>query len=178
MSATTTITRLENLVMKTFNQLTLAIVVSLAVALPSVKAEEMSNTMNGMGHGGHNMSGMDHGNMQMSAEDKKPEKKKTDMQQEDHSGHDMSGMDHGSMNMPATDQKGGNMNQMDHRSMQGMDHGASSTKNSGGMSGMDMGSMQGGRAPDDARDRQRDLTFCRQKTVCAWVMNTTSLRCG
>jgi copper resistance protein B len=40
---------------------------------------------------------------------------------------------------------------MDHGNMQGMDHGATPNKDSG-MSGMDMGSMQGGKAPPDARD--------------------------
>jgi len=40
---------------------------------------------------------------------------------------------------------------MDHGNMQGMDHGTTPNKDSG-MAGMDMGSMQGGKAPPDARD--------------------------
>ena len=84
------------------------------------------------------MPGMDHSKMghgdQKSADS--PKMKGMDHSQMDHS--QMKGMDHGSMK-PADPAK--KMEGMDHDSMQGMDHGS-----------MDMGSMQGGSAPPDARD--------------------------
>jgi len=60
----------------------------------------------------------------------------------------MTGMDHGTMQ----GMDHGNMQGMDHGNMQGMDHGTVSQSDPG-MSGMDnMGAMQGGSAPADARD--------------------------
>ena len=59
------------------------------------------------------------------------------------------GMDHSQMQGMDHSQMQG----MDHSQMQGMDHGAPNAGSDAGMSGAhDMGSMQGGKAPPDARD--------------------------
>jgi len=112
--------------MKSFMSKTIAIALFVVGAQSAWAQDEMQN-MPGMDHGA--MQGMEHDNMQIA-----PDKKKSQTQ--------MQNMDHGSMQG------------MDHGSMQGMDHGSMNmSSNSNNMDGMaDMGPMQGGKAPADARD--------------------------
>ncbi|UGB39535.1 copper resistance protein B [Frateuria soli] len=104
--------------------------------------------MQGMDHGA--MQGMDHGAMQGMDHDS--------MQGMDHGA--MQGMDHGAMRGMDHD----SMRGMDHGAMQGMDHGSMRETDHGSMrnmdhdptpgksTGMEMGPMQGGSPPADARD--------------------------
>jgi copper resistance protein B len=118
---------------------------------PSRDMSKMDHGSMDMGKGSMDMSKMDHGSMDMS-------KGSMDMSKMDHGSMDMSKgsmdmskMDHGSMDMG----KGSmDMSKMDHGSMDmgkgsmdmsKMDHGSMD------MGGMQMGKMQGGSAPADAR---------------------------
>ena len=101
--------------------------------------------MQGMDHG--DMKGMDHGDMKGMDQGGMKGMDHGDMKGMDHG--DMKGMDHGDM-------KGmdhGGSKAMDHSGMPGMEQGSSGMADMGQGGGMaEMGAMQGGRAPADARD--------------------------
>jgi copper resistance protein B len=122
-----------------------------SMAMSKMDMSKMDHGSMNMGKGSMDMSKMDHGSMDMS-------KGSMDMSKMDHGSMDMgkgsmdmSKMDHGSMDMG----KGSmDISKMDHGSMDmskgsmdmsKMDHGSMD------MGGMQMGKMQGGSAPADAR---------------------------
>ena len=116
--------------------------------------------MPGMDHGA--MPGMDHGSMPGMGKDQAMPMDHSEMPGMDHGG--MQGMDHGSMSgmdkgaMPgmgkdqAVPMDHSKMPGMDHGGIQAMDHGSMPGMGKGGAMQMDMGAMQGGSAPADARD--------------------------